>query len=256
MVDDDRIDDLVNELSETNRNLSRLVDAIVRGQEQEAQAEVEDDVFPRDLGSVGRTQTTVDDIIEYERVRIRAANSDTIIAPRYTGERDRVDFYLEVFKSGMESLDVIENKLSDPQFDDFVRRLAVSEGANEDLVDEVNPGSDLFGIGVDMGGTLIFTPEKSHLALMRAMGSYWYVNRDNLGDANLINIVNRPWQILEVGSLDQIQNLDLEFNRNPEAMIEFSRDMEPIDVDMNLIDIIIERSDLNLPPGVREEYGL
>lgn len=248
MVDDDRLDDLVDELGETNRNLKRLVDAIERGtrREQEEQGEAD---YPVDLWDVGRAAESVTDELEYELSRQRAANSDGEVIPSYKGERDRVEFYVDVFTSGLEHLDGINKKLSNDRFDEFVRGLAIFYGAERELVEILEPGSAYFGVDVDRNDNVVFIESRSHFEFVDAIGSYWYKDpaKDPATDAIML-----PWSKLNMGTPTQVDNINEDFNLTPSAFIARGTKDE-VGIDSKLAKDIRDRNDLELP---QEYFGL
>jgi hypothetical protein len=248
MVDDDKLDDLVDELGETNRNLKRLVDAIERGtrREQEEQGEAD---YPVDLWDVGRSSEKVTDELEYELSRQRAASSDGEVTPTYGGERDRVEFYIDIFTSGLEHLDAMNQKLSNDRFDEFVRELAIFYGAERELVEILEPGSVYFGIDIDKNNNIAFIASRSHFEFVDALGSFWYKDpaKDPATDAIML-----PWSKLNIGTPTQVDNINEDFNLTPSAFIVRGTKDE-VGIDSKLAGTINDRNSLELP---QEYFGL
>jgi len=253
MVDDDKIDDLVRELSETNRNLSRLVDSIVRGQDQQAEDGDEEPKFPVDRVTEGRYSPSVDDIVEYEKAREKAANNDTSGLPTYGGSQDTVDFYTDVFTASLENMDMVSNRLSKDQFDEFVGNIAVIHGVNEELVDILEPSSSFFGVTTDKDKNVVFTPQKSHIPLLQAMGSYWHVDRNSALDPGNIT---EPWYKLTIGTATQRNNISGEFSIEPERFLRFDADVTELDMDIKMAEIIMKREGKTLPQHLKREYNV
>lgn len=242
MVDDDDIDDLVSELAETNRNLSRLVDAIERGAERQQPGESGPD-YPVDLWDVGRSSENVDDELQYEKARMRAASSDGEAIPRYTGDRDRVEFYIDIFTSGLEHLDAINKKLSNDRFDEYIRELAVFYGCERELVEILEPGAGYFGIDEDRNGTLVFLENRSHFTFISALGSFWYLEP---GMDVAVDPVSIPWQKLNIGTPQQVDNINSDFELSPESFVQRGI-RDEIYKNSEMAKDIRDRQDLTLP---------
>jgi hypothetical protein len=242
MVDDDDIEDLVEELKNTNRNLSRLVDAIERGASREGEGG-EDTNYPVDLWDVGRSAESVNDELQYERARQRSASSDGEALPRYTGDRNRIDFYIDVFTSALEHLDAMNKKLSNDDFDKFVRELAVFYGAEEELVNILEPGAGYFGVDVDRNDDVVFLENRSHFTFIDALGSYWYMD-PNMDPAT--DPITLPWNRLNIGSPSQVDAIMEDFNLSPESFV--ARGIrDEIEINTRLAKNIRDRNDLDLP---------
>ena len=251
MADDDDIDDLVDELRETNRNLSRLVDAIVRGQEAAQDEGPEDAEYPVDLVTEGRYSPNVTGIVEYEQNRMSAANSDSATKPRYTGDRDRVEFYVNAFTSSIENTDQIRKALSKDEFDGFIQGVAVYHGVDEELVDILEPSAGFFGFDVNEAGEVIFIPQNSHIVLLEAMGSYWNVDPDTNLEPERIT---RPWNSLQVGTMQQLDNINRDFVVEPDQFLRFDPTVQPVDKNIEMAQVIEKRNSLDLPEHLRAKY--
>lgn len=242
MVDDDDIDDLISELRDTNRNLNRLVDAIERGASREDEGG-EQTQYPVDLWDVGRSAENVNDELQYERARMRAASSDGEAVPRYTGDRNRIEFYMDIFTSTIEHLDALNKKFSNDGFDAFVRQLSVFYGAEEELVEILEPGSAYFGIDVDRDDNVVFLENRSHFTFIEALGSYWYMS-PSMDPAT--DPVALPWDKLNIGSPTQTGNIMDDFQLSPESFV--ARGIrDEIEVNADLAKDIRDRNDLDLP---------
>jgi len=242
MVSDDDIDDLLDELRNTNRNLSRLVDAIERGASREDEREAETQ-YPVDLWDVGRSSDSVADELQYERARMRAANSDGEAAPMYDGDRDRVEFYVDMFTSGIEHLDAINKKLSIGDFDKFVRELAVFYGCERELVEILEPSASYFGVDENRDKNIVFLENKSHFTFVSALGTFWYLE-PGLDPAT--DPITLPWDRLNIGNPTQVENIRDDFELSPESFIQRGI-RDEIQKNVDLAKDIRRRNDLDLP---------
>jgi hypothetical protein len=242
MARDDDIDDLVDELRNTNRNLSRLIDTIERGASREDEGDSQSQ-YPVDLWDVGRSSENVNDELQYERARMRAANSDGEAVPRYTGDRDRIDFYTDMFTSGLEHLDAINKKLSIGDFDEFIRELAIFYGCERDLVEILEPSSAYFGVDKDRDDNIRFLENRSHFTFVSALGSLWYLEP---GMDPATDPITLPWDRLNIGNPTQLENIRDDFNLGPESFIQRGIKDE-IEKNVELSKDIRDRDDLDLP---------
>lgn len=167
----DDIDDLTRELRRTNERLDRLINAIVAGAREQ---EPEDVGRKIDLWDEGRRSAgTANGPDEYVRMRGRAATSETISPPRVSA-RDLVRVYLEVYRRGGEHLDKINNSLNNSQWKRFIQELSIEYGAEEELVEILNPDPIFFAVE-EVEGEITVIVEDTHMNFMRAYRSYWYV---------------------------------------------------------------------------------
>jgi hypothetical protein len=242
MVSDDDIDDLLDELRNTNRNLSRLVDAIERGASREDEGETETQ-YPVDLWDVGRSSNSVSDELQYERSRIKAASSDGVAAPMYNGDRDRVEFYVDMFTSVIEHLDAINKKLSNDDFDRFVRELAIFYGCERELVEILEPSAPYFGVDENRNKNIVFLENRSHFTFVSALGTLWYLGPET--DPS-VDPVTFPWDSLNIGVPTQKENIRGDFELSPESFIQIGSQDE-IQKNIDLAKDIRRRNDLDLP---------
>lgn len=252
MVDDRDIDKLIDELSETNRNLDRLVDAILnqgRGEQEEEGAE--ESIFPVDLVAQGKGSMNAKDKLEYERIRSRAANSPKVVRPSYTGPQEYVDLYVDLFRSNLENLQMISYALSQDDMDEFVRRIAVYQGADERLVNILEPGKGFFGI-FQRGKDLQFQEVGSHLVLIEAMGYLWS-GKDALKEPDSVPL---PWNTLNVGSIEQRENINEIWSVNPEEFVRNDVATSSLDIDIKMIEAIQDSRGKEVPKEILREYNL
>lgn len=222
---DDDIDKLVRELRRTNQRIDELTKAItagIRGPEEEGEGQDQIDLWRE--GQASRTirqSSDLDrDVRAYITGRARAAQSNSTLAPTYMGD-NRVEFYWEVFKRGGEHIRQIDLKMNRKEFKDFMQLLAVHHGADQRLVDILDPGPSMFGVVRDSQGNMSLTVEQTHISWLGLYNNFWY----GLRYTRLPN----DTQLMLTGEGD----IDLsELYPNPSSTLN-----------------------LPLPPDIREAYG-
>lgn len=159
--------------------------------EEALRPETEDDEEgePIDKWRRGEVQRTAPDINSYLEQRMEAARSDEVVPPRYTGDRKPVDFYWDVYQSGIANIDEISNSLSENEFNVFVRKIAVQWGAAEELTEIIKPGSGFFGVHENTAAPVEIKFSESHMQWLDMYDSYWYwptpTDLDNIEDEDV-----------------------------------------------------------------------
>lgn len=250
---DDDIDDLIRELRRTNQRLDQLVEAIMRGTEQQESEETNQ----VDLWNVGESSATVETVDEYIQERSRAANSPNITAPGTKGVDDLVDFFTEVYTRAGDNLQRILWALGVDLFNGFVRGVAKDYGANDRLVDMLNPTSSFFGIEV-VNREVRMRYAQTHMNFTLVSGDNYYYppEEETVGDVRPVNPIDTlrlqrieqdldNFRVVRVGAPGQPPLNDTD------NFIVFGG-LSPVEVNRSLARSIDERGGLTLPEEFRD----
>lgn len=236
--DDDDIDRLIDALNDTNANIDeltkkvdRLVEGMTRAAREEAGGEPEGQV--QDLWDVGKMSSGTAETPEaYARMRAQTAKSEDLGVPRISRSREVVPFLVEVYRMYAEHLQRIYFALNNDQWEEFIRRLAVLYGAEEELVDILNPSPSTFGVITTDKEVDVIAP-KSHMNFTDAYGNYWFgADVDVSGKS-----YSGPSEAL---GLPEDTNAETIFGR-----------LSDHDINKKLASAIDDRSNLSLPDNYR-----
>lgn len=180
--DDDDIDRLVRAMQDTNRNLEdvskkldTLVESIIRGSREEAG--MEDDELEEDIdlwregkASPGEASTAE----EYVTMRRRTARNPEMSVPQISPDvTNYARFFIDVYTMCGEHLQRVYFALSNSQWKEFIQRLAIVYGADKELVDLVNPGTEMFGVLVSNKDVEVLSTS-THMSFTVAYNNYWF----------------------------------------------------------------------------------
>lgn len=196
--DDDRIDDLVRELRNTNQNLEelstnldRFINSMIRGAEEQMDEELESPVI--DMWEEGTMPVgTANSVDEYIRLRSTSAKSDELVVPQVGSGIGVVELFHEVYVRKGEHLQRIFQGCSNAQWKRFVQRLAVSYGAEAELVDILDPDPIYFGIRVLDREVNVFS-SSTHFNFIFAYDNHWM--NDSI-EFRSPNNSGGPWETL------------------------------------------------------------
>lgn len=189
---EEKLDRVIDELSELNRTLSRAL--------QPAE-EIEEGEEPDqgDIWEEGQSSSRVRSVDEYKRKREQAANSPNMTLPffgsvAFDSWEEKMQARYELFKQGYDSLESLWSGVGREAFDrimviyalDYLnpegRQFATTE-IREDLVEILDPGAGFFGVKVVQDEVVHSEPDSP--LDFRVVGGQFYHP-----EANPINVLN------------------------------------------------------------------
>ena len=238
--DSDDIDKVVEALQETNSSiqglsdrLDRLFESIQRGVEEDTGQELPGpegaDLWDVGMRSPGKASTPD----EYIELRRETARYEEVSVPQVARDAPSLDkFFFEVYIRNGEHLQRIFHALNKSQWKSFVQMLAVRYGAEEGLVDLLNPGIGIFGLQVVDNEVSVYRTA-THMNFTQAYGNYWF---------------GQSFDVQPVTYSSPSQALTLPQDEGS-AIIEGQ--LEPRDINRKLAQAIDDRQNLSLPEKFR-----
>lgn len=195
---DDDIDELVDEISETNDLLRQLLRGLSGeggggGEDEEGdEGDRKGDLWR--LGDVSESAISEDD---YKDKRAKAARTESYTLPYvdfsfFDDDFDIVDFKVDMFMEGYDSFESARSSLSNKDFDEFVRKASIrllggtEAGLEAELIRELEMGPSTFGVlivtrTIDVPGepvpqqteVLEFQEEKMAYDLLRIVNDHY-----------------------------------------------------------------------------------
>lgn len=243
---DDDIDRLIDAVRETNRNVSEIGERLERfinaiegsaRREQEEQEEISEDLWNVGQAPVGKARNSM----EYIQLRRRSAHSQDLTVPQVHLDVDNlVDFFYDVYINSGEHLQRIYHALSKDDFDEFVRKLAIDYGADERLVDILEPSHSTFGIQ-EINDDIVPIEENTHMAFVRGHGQFWFASSATFEPERQFY---SAWEIPDVGMGA------LELSR-PDDVRGMEGLLTATDINRKMARAIDDRGDLRLPEDLR-----
>lgn len=157
---DDDIDELVDEISETNdllRQLLRGLSGEGGGGGEDEEGDEED--RKGDLWRLGDVKESAISEEDYKDKRAKAARTESYTLPYvdfsfFSDDFDIVDFKVDMFIDGYDSFESVRSSLSNKDFDRFAREVSIEllggteAGLEAELVRELKMGPSTFGINI------------------------------------------------------------------------------------------------------------
>jgi len=233
---EDKLERLVDAQIQTNQQieglnnrLDTLFESIQRGVEEETGEDIQGQE-KADLWDVGqRSPGKARNADDYIRLRRKTAWMNDISVPQvHIDAGNLVDFFLEVYRMYGEHLTRINYALSKSDWKEFIQRLAVIYGAEQELIDILNPSPGVFGVDVIDGNVSVYE-SATHMSFTDAYGNYWFAVETGVG----FKTYSSPSNSLFLPELDETS-----------AVVGLLQSRE---IDAKLAEAITDRGDLTLP---------
>lgn len=157
---DDDIDELVDEISETNDLLRQLLQGLAgQGRPGGGGEEEGEDERRGDLWRMGDVKESAISESDYEDKRAKAARTESFTLPYvdfsfFDDDFDIVEFKVSMFMMGYDSIESARSALSKEDFEEFVREVSITmlggteAGLEAGLIRELEMGPSTFGINI------------------------------------------------------------------------------------------------------------